>query len=216
MPLLTCSRLIATNVVLDIALLETYKEGIEIRYADGFKRRCYPVLAGLMVDYEEQVLITGVKANMQCSICHVPPKEREYVTKSWEFRTHKSTWEQIERQRNNPAIQRDRAADEWLHPRKCFAWDHSDVNIHAICNNVTFGAESSQSRSHMTTTNYNLTPSSLTSITLLGSSSSTPLSRWRSVPPHLPQSRWQVYLQVGRLFRCNGRISGMIQDDEGE
>ena len=120
MPLLTCSRLIATNVVLDIVLLETYKEGIEIRCTDGFKRRCYPVLAGLMVDYEEQVLITGVKANMQCSICHVPPKERECVTKSWEFRTHKSTWEQIECQRNNPAIQRDRAADEWLHPRECF------------------------------------------------------------------------------------------------
>ena len=85
MLLLTCSRLIATNVVLDIALLETYKEGIEIRCADGFKQRCYPILAGLMVDYEEQVLITGVKANMQCSICHVPLKERERVTKKWEF-----------------------------------------------------------------------------------------------------------------------------------
>ena len=112
MPLLTCSRLIATNVVLDITLFETYKEGIEIRCADGFKRHCYSILASLMVDYKEQVLITGIKANMQCSICHVPPKERECVTKSWEFRTHESTWEQIERQRNNPAVQRDRAADE--------------------------------------------------------------------------------------------------------
>ena len=84
------------------------------------------------------------------------------------------------------------------------------------CNNVTFRAESSQSRSHMTTTNHNLTPSSLTSITALGSSSSTPLSRWRSVPPHLPQSRRYVYLQVGRLFRCNGCVSGMIRTDKGE
>ncbi|MCJ1347985.1 hypothetical protein MMC31_006215, partial [Peltigera leucophlebia] len=41
-------------------LLETYKEGIKIRCANGFKRRCYPVFAGLMVDYEKQVLITGV------------------------------------------------------------------------------------------------------------------------------------------------------------
>ena len=104
MPLLTCSRLIATHVVLDIALVETYKEGIEIRCANGSKQHCYPVFAGLMVDYEEQVLITGVKANMQCSICHVPPKERERVTKKWEFQTHKPTWEQIERQRNNPAV----------------------------------------------------------------------------------------------------------------
>ena len=80
MPLLTCSKLIATNIILDIALLETYKEGIKIRYADDFKRRCYPVFAGLIVDYKEQVLITDVKANMQCAICHVSPKERECVS----------------------------------------------------------------------------------------------------------------------------------------
>ena len=104
--------MIATNIVLDIALLETYKEGIEIWCANDFKRRCYLLLAGLMVDYEEQVLITGVKANMQCSIYHVPTKERERVTKNWDFGTHKSTWKQIERQRNNPAVQRARAADE--------------------------------------------------------------------------------------------------------
>ena len=81
MSFLTRSRLIATNVVLDIALLETYKEGIEIRCADGFKRRCYPVLAGLMVDYKEQVLITGFKANIQYSIYYILPKKRERVTK---------------------------------------------------------------------------------------------------------------------------------------
>ena len=107
--------MIATNVVLDIALLETYKEGIEIRCVDDFKRRCYPVLAGLMIDYKEQVLITGVKANMQCFICYVLPKERKHVTKKWKFRTYKSTWEQIERERNNLAVQQVRAADEWLH-----------------------------------------------------------------------------------------------------
>ena len=85
--------LIATNVVLDIALFETYKEGSKIRYANSFKRRCYPVFVGLMVDYKEQVLITGVKANMKCFICLILPKKREYVIKLWEFRTHKSTWE---------------------------------------------------------------------------------------------------------------------------
>ena len=105
MLLLTYSKLIATNVVLDIALFETYEEGIEIRCANCFKRRCYSILAGLMVDYKEQVLITGVKANMQCSIYHVPPKEREHMIENWEFRTHKSTCEQIECQRNNPAVQ---------------------------------------------------------------------------------------------------------------
>ena len=53
------------------------------------------------------------------------------------------------------------------------------------CNNVTFGAESSQSRSHMTTTNHNINSSGLTSITALSSSS------------FMPQSRWYVYLRKG-------------------
>ena len=88
---LTYSRLIATNDVLDIALFKTYNECIEILCANDFKRRCYLVLVGLIVDYEEQVLITGVKANMQCSIYYVSSIEREYVIKSWKFRTHKLT-----------------------------------------------------------------------------------------------------------------------------
>ena len=29
------------------------KEGIELVYTDSYKRHCYPVLAGLMVDNEE-------------------------------------------------------------------------------------------------------------------------------------------------------------------
>ncbi len=66
----------------NVAALLEYKDGIEFVCANGYKRRCYPVLAGLMVDYEEQVLITDIKANMQCSICHVPPKERDLVTRS--------------------------------------------------------------------------------------------------------------------------------------
>ncbi len=69
---------------------------------------------------------------MQFPICHVPPKEREIVTKSWDLQTHESTWEQLERQVNNPALQRDKAADGWLHPRESFAWDHEYVNIYAI------------------------------------------------------------------------------------
>ena len=56
----------------------------------------------------------------------------------------------------------------------------------------------------MTTTNYNFTSSGLTSIIVLGSSSSTPLSRQ------------YIYLQVERVFRCNGRVSGIIRDDKGK
>ncbi len=69
---------------------------------------------------------------MQCPICHVPPKKREIVTKSWDLQTHESTWEQLEREVNNPALQQDKARDGWLHPRESFAWDHKYVNIYAI------------------------------------------------------------------------------------
>ena len=69
---------------------------------------------------------------------------------------------------------------------------------------MTFGAESSQSRSHITTTNRDFTSFGLTSITTLGSSSST------------SKSRRNVYLQAGRISRCNRRVSGMIRDDKGE
>lgn len=38
----------------DIVIMPEYtKEEIELIYTDGYKRRCYPVLAGLRVDYEK-------------------------------------------------------------------------------------------------------------------------------------------------------------------
>ena len=110
--LLTLKKWDANNVT---ALLEYTKEGIELVYANGCKRHCYLILARLIVDYEEQVLIIRIKANMQCLIYYVPPKERELVIRLWEPRTQWLTWNQLERQRNDPAIQRNRAADGWLH-----------------------------------------------------------------------------------------------------
>ena len=99
---------------------------------DSYKRHCYLVVAGLMVDYKEQIFIIGIKTNMQCSICHIPPKKKEFVIRLWESQTHQSTWNQLERQCNNPAIQQNRAADGLLHQQKCFAWDHKHVNIYSI------------------------------------------------------------------------------------
>ena len=48
----------------DIAALLKHKDGIKLICAKGYKRRYYPVLADFMVDYKEQVFITGIKANM--------------------------------------------------------------------------------------------------------------------------------------------------------
>ena len=65
----------------DVAALLEHKDSNELMCADSYKRCCYAVLAGFMVDYKKQVFITGIKANMQCSICYVPPKETEWVTR---------------------------------------------------------------------------------------------------------------------------------------
>ena len=100
--------------------------------ANSYKRRCYPVLPGFMVDYKEQVFITGIKANIQCLICHVLLKKRELVTWLWEPQTYQSTWNQLKRQYNDLAIQQNKAADSWLHQQECFAWDHKYINIYAI------------------------------------------------------------------------------------
>ena len=63
------------------ALESLAKDGFLVKCADGYNRQCYPIIAGFMVDYEEQVLITGIKKAQHCSICIVPPHERENLTK---------------------------------------------------------------------------------------------------------------------------------------
>ena len=65
-------------------------------YANGYKKRCYPILTGFMVDYEEQVLITSIKINMQCLICHILAKKRELITQLWEPQIYQSTWNQLQ------------------------------------------------------------------------------------------------------------------------
>ena len=63
-------------------VLEDIKEDIKLVCANSYKKHCYPILTGFMVDYKEQFLITGFKANMQYSVCHIPSKEKKLVTRS--------------------------------------------------------------------------------------------------------------------------------------
>ena len=65
----------------------------------------------------------------------------------------------------------------------------------------------------MTTINQNFTSSNLTSIMTLDSSSSTPLSRRRLVPPHLRHKIGGISTYKSEEYFV-GRISGMIQDDK--
>ena len=83
------------------------------------------------------------------------------------------------------------------------------------CNNVTFGVESFGSRSHVTTTNYSFTSSSLISIMILDSSSSTPLSIQHLVPLHLRHKvgGTSIYKLEGYSIEC---ILDIIQDEKGE
>lgn len=104
------------------------RDGEDMLCADGHTRRGYPILCGIIVDYQEQTLITGVKNNQRCTICKVPPKGRgELLKGSWAFRTHQDTQEQIQRQRS---MRVDPSSDDWVHDAPCFAWNHAHFNIH--------------------------------------------------------------------------------------
>ena len=62
-----------------MALLEYSKDGIELVYTNGYKKCCYLVLASFIVNCKKQVFITSIKANTQCLIYYVLPKERELI-----------------------------------------------------------------------------------------------------------------------------------------
>ena len=74
------------------------KDSFVVRYTDGHQCLYHLIIAGFMTDYEEQVLITGIKKAQHCNICTVPPYERENLTKRWDNRTHKLMQQQISRQ----------------------------------------------------------------------------------------------------------------------
>ena len=73
------------------ALESLVKDSFLVKCIDGYNYQCYLIIAGFMADYEEQVLITGIKKAQHCSICTVPPHERENPTDQWDDWTHELT-----------------------------------------------------------------------------------------------------------------------------
>lgn len=69
------------NILIQTVLQEYYNEGIEMICVDGLKYHYDPILIGITIDYKEQVLITVIKTNIQCSVCHIFPDKRENLTK---------------------------------------------------------------------------------------------------------------------------------------
>lgn len=57
-------------------MLNYTKDDIKLVYIDSYKRYYYLLLVDFIVDYEKQVFITGIKTNMQCSICHILLKKK--------------------------------------------------------------------------------------------------------------------------------------------
>jgi hypothetical protein len=108
------------------ALESLAKDGFWVKCADGHHHQCHPIIAGFMADYEEQVLIMGIKKAQHCSIYTIPPHERENLMKQWDDRTHELTQQQISYQRQTGLSKTD---DDWVHDVENFAWKHPYLNI---------------------------------------------------------------------------------------
>lgn len=48
-------------------------------YTKGYKKRYHPIFASFMIDHKKQVLIIGIKTNIQYLICHILPKKQELL-----------------------------------------------------------------------------------------------------------------------------------------
>jgi uncharacterized membrane protein YbaN (DUF454 family) len=84
-----------------------------------------------MADYEEQVLLTGVKSGCHCTICQVPPSERENLQKRWLKQTHEYTQQLIAWQQQT-ALSDSSKEDKVMivYDVGYFTWSHPHTNIH--------------------------------------------------------------------------------------
>ncbi len=99
--------------------------------ANGNVRQCHPIIAGISVDYEVQVVITGIKLGMQCSMCQVPPNERENLCKKWPKKTHERTLSQLALQDTEDWIEENGLRyPDCIYSIRNFEWNHYFVNIH--------------------------------------------------------------------------------------
>ncbi|KAH6515008.1 hypothetical protein HBI07_252080 [Parastagonospora nodorum] len=81
------------------------KSGILLACADGRTRQCYPTICAILADYEEQVLLTGVKKNRHYTRC--------------------TQFTQLQQERCL-----NKGHDDFVHPVNYFGWKHHNFNIH--------------------------------------------------------------------------------------
>lgn len=64
----------------NIAILLKYiKDGLQLVYANSYKKHCYFILINFIIDYKKQVFIINIKANIQYLICYILIKKRKLV-----------------------------------------------------------------------------------------------------------------------------------------
>lgn len=113
-----------TEAIEDLAV-----QDIDILCADDQIRRCYLIIASIMTDYSEQVLITEIKKNHHCSMCLVSFNKREDLIRTWKSRTHEYICQMIETQRKDSDLVKDSMI---IYDLKNFVWHHYLVNVHII------------------------------------------------------------------------------------
>jgi hypothetical protein len=109
------------------------RNGLKIKCADGQYQNYFPIITGIMADYEEQVLLTSVKSRRHYTIYQVPPLEQENLQKRWPKRTHKYTQQLIARQQQtalSDSSKKDKAI--MVYDVGYFTWSHPHTNIHTI------------------------------------------------------------------------------------
>lgn len=65
------SKIPVKNILIKIVLGEYYDKNIEMIYTDNLKSWYYLILAVLIVDYKDPILITKIKVNLKYFICYI-------------------------------------------------------------------------------------------------------------------------------------------------
>ena len=51
--------------------------------ADRNFQQIHPIIGGINIDHEKQVVITNIKSGMLCSMCYILPKKCKNLCKIW-------------------------------------------------------------------------------------------------------------------------------------
>ncbi|KAI0996056.1 hypothetical protein K3495_g12125, partial [Podosphaera aphanis] len=107
--------------------LKELEGGWLVRCADDNVRHCFPVLGPFICDYEEAVLVTGIKNGQQCALCQATKSDFNKITEEWPTRTHKQTRSQLSKQNERGIPESD---PSYIHQHESFAWNLRGANIH--------------------------------------------------------------------------------------